>query len=144
MEEILFVEHNSEDYWEAVKLRYKLLRQPLGLNYSEERLAKEADDLHLVYKRERQILACLVITLKSKDTVQVKQIAVENSYQRQGVGKKLMEFLHNHLIQKEVKQIELAARETAIDFYEKLGYVQEGERFIKITLPHVKMRRSLE
>ena len=38
----------------------------------------------------------------------------------------------------------LSARATAIGFYQRLGYVAEGEPFLEVTLPHRLMRRRLD
>jgi hypothetical protein len=46
--DIRLVEHGSKEYVEAVKLRYQVLREPLGLCYTEEQLSCEADQLHFV------------------------------------------------------------------------------------------------
>ena len=42
------IAHNSDAYWEALLLRDRLLRAPLGLDYSEEDTAAEASDVHIV------------------------------------------------------------------------------------------------
>jgi len=37
----------------------------------------------------------------------------------------------------------LHARDTAVGFYEKRGYVREGDFFLEVSLPHITMTKSL-
>ena len=37
----------------------------------------------------------------------------------------------------------LHAQESAIDFYTRLGYVAEGERFLEADIPHLAMGKRL-
>ncbi|MDX1919312.1 MAG: hypothetical protein SFU25_01095 [Candidatus Caenarcaniphilales bacterium] len=71
-----FVEYNSEDYLKALELRTEVLRNPLGLSYSNEQLAEEKEQLHLIAKRQEEIIACLSIILKSSSLAQIRQMAV--------------------------------------------------------------------
>ena len=42
------IEHDSDDYWQALVVRDAELRAPLGLEYSEEDIAAEADQVHVI------------------------------------------------------------------------------------------------
>ena len=37
----------------------------------------------------------------------------------------------------------LHARQTAVPFYERLGYETYGEPFVEVTIPHIAMRMAL-
>jgi len=41
------------------------------------------------------------------------------------------------------REIVLHARESAVRFYESVGYVAEGEAFTEVTIPHRKMVKRL-
>ena len=41
------------------------------------------------------------------------------------------------------EEIVLHARETALGFYQKLGYETEGDSFTEVGLPHSAMRKKL-
>lgn len=144
MEEIIAIAHNSEDYREMIKLRHKILYAPWGLNFTPEQLDKETNDFHIVYKKSDRILGCLVATIRSPTTVQFRQVAVDESVQRQGVGKRIVKFAENLVFEKGFKKIEIESRETAIAFYEKLDYTREGERFFKVGLPHFKVTKVIK
>ena len=43
-----------------------------------------------------------------------------------------------------VSVIELHARETALGFYERLGFARVGEEFLEVNIPHWKMRKRIK
>ena len=137
------IQHGTEFYHETVALRSAILRQPLGLKFSPEELDAERDSLHLACWRGKSVVACLILKPVSAKQMRMRQFAVHADVQGQGVGSALA--LHAEAIAKEhgYEEIVLHARETALGFYEKLGYVVEGERFIEVTLPHFSMRKRL-
>ncbi len=52
----------------------------------------------------------------------INTIFVEPSYQRKGIGKKIIERLENDEYAKRAKRIEIHSAISAIPFYRKLGY----------------------
>ena len=42
-----------------------------------------------------------------------------------------------------IRHLRLAARQTAVGFYARLGYAVDGEPFIEKTIPHRTMRKML-
>ena len=60
-----------------------------------------------------------------------------------GIGRGLMEGVERILITDELDRIELNARDTAVGFYEKLGFRKMGEEFLEVTIPHWKMVKAL-
>ncbi len=42
------IEHDSDAYWQALLMRDGILRAPLGLEFSEEDIAAESSDVHIV------------------------------------------------------------------------------------------------
>jgi predicted GNAT family N-acyltransferase len=71
----------------------------------------------------------------------MRQVAVAAAMQGKGVGARLVaaseDFAKEHGFQK----ITLHARETAVLFYERIGYQKIGERFEEVGIPHFKMEK---
>jgi predicted GNAT family N-acyltransferase len=71
----------------------------------------------------------------------ISQMAIKPKYQKLGIGRKIL----THLLQKckelEVGTIELNARETAIDFYNKMSFEIIGDKYPskKTGIIHQKM-----
>lgn len=79
------------------------------------------------------------------ETRQLRQVAVEPAVHGSGVGSALVRELEQAAEEQGASQIVLNARDTAIPFYERLGYTAEGDTFIsELTgIPHRFMRKRL-
>ena len=141
---ILQVEFATPEYDETIALRYKILREPLGLEFTEEQLAAEYTDFHFAAYSDAWILrGCLVLTPKNDKVLKMRQVAVSIESQSKGIGTLLVQMSEVFAHAKGYETMELNARDTAIPFYEKLNYKKVGEEFVEINIPHYKMVKSL-
>jgi predicted GNAT family N-acyltransferase len=141
---ILNIEFTTPEYDQTVQLRDKILRQPLGLHFSEAQLAAEYADFHLAaFTNDWVLRGCLVLTPKDEKTLKMRQVAVEESSQKMGVGRQLVNASETFARQQGFDTMELNARETAVPFYLKLNYKIVGERFEEVGIPHFKMKKIL-
>lgn len=130
------IAHNSADYEAEVDLRYRVLRQPLGLEFTDEQLADEANQIHMGAYISGQLVGCLVLVVVDDSTLKMRQVAVEPEMQRQGIGQKMVSYAEYYAIENGFCRIELHARNTAMQFYEDLGYAVLGDEFIEVGIPH--------
>ncbi|MDR2955802.1 MAG: GNAT family N-acetyltransferase [Prevotella sp.] len=139
------IEYKSKAYDEMVTLRQKILRDPLGLVFSEEFLKQDENDilLGLSAPRPRRIAACCILTAKDEKTVKLRQMAVDNNDQGLGFGKSMLKFAELVASDKGFDKIVLHARKVAIGFYQKYDYKIIGEEFMEVEMPHYKMEKQL-
>ena len=130
-------EHKKE-----IELRYRILRQPLGLHYTQEQLAAEKDEFHFAAFEGDKLVGCLLMKTIGKEEIKMRQVAVDEDYQGKGVGKKLVLYSEKFTAENGFSLIILHARKSAVPFYEKLGYKIVGDEFIEVTLPHLKMKKE--
>jgi ribosomal protein S18 acetylase RimI-like enzyme len=88
-------------------------------------------------------MACLVLKPDTPQHVRLHQFAVAPAHQRQGYGSLLLRQAEEFAWRHGYREIIMHARETAVGFYEKLGYAKHGDRFIEVTIPHYQMQRML-
>jgi ribosomal protein S18 acetylase RimI-like enzyme len=137
------IAHGSAAYEASVALRNEVLREPLGLGFTDEELEREHSDYHLVCQIEGEIVGCLLLVPISPNEVKMRQVAVTPRAQTQGIGRALTKFAEDFARQCGFTKITLHARVTAVSFYEKLGYERIGEQFKEVTVPHWKMQKQL-
>jgi ribosomal protein S18 acetylase RimI-like enzyme len=137
------IQHGTESYHETVALRSAILRKPLGMQFSPEELDDEKDSFHLACWRGESVVACLILKPVSVKQMRIRQFAVHADFQRQGIGSALARHAEAFAKEKGCEETVLHARETALGFYENLGYVAEGDRFIEVTIPYFGMRKLL-
>ncbi|PSR03688.1 MAG: N-acetyltransferase [Bacteroidetes bacterium SW_10_40_5] len=138
------VAHQSPEYWRSIELRHDLLRKPLGLEFTKEELKAEQTDDHFAVFNQEQLIGCLVISPIDEQQVKIRQMAILESHQKQGVGKQLLHFAEDQIFIRGFTTIYLHAREEAVPFYQKQGYQVEGEPFRQVTIPHWKMIKNLK
>ncbi|MCK9989895.1 MAG: hypothetical protein RugAbin2_00909 [Rugosibacter sp.] len=73
----------------------------------------------------------------------IGRLAVLANWRGKDVGRALMERLIDEAAKKQQQALLLHAQVQALGFYEKLGFVAEGDVFMEAGIPHRLMRRSV-
>ncbi|TVR14627.1 MAG: GNAT family N-acetyltransferase [Phormidium sp. GEM2.Bin31] len=138
---------SSPVYQQSLTLRDQVLRQPLGLSIWEENLESESGQGHFGIIQSSgkldSLLACVVIVPKTQERVKLRQMAVRPDVQHQGLGRFLIAEVEEYLRQNDVKIINLAARVSALEFYQKLGYQPSSSEFMEVGIPHQNLEKRL-
>ncbi|MEO8855278.1 MAG: GNAT family N-acetyltransferase [Ginsengibacter sp.] len=137
------IDYGTKEYDQMIKLRYEILRKPLKLDFTEEQLQKEKNDILIGAFEEDKILGCCLLTKEDQNTVRLRQMAVANNLQGKGIGASMMNYAENIARDAGYKNIIMHARKTAIGFYEKLGYTVTGNEFTEVSIPHYVMEKRL-
>ena len=137
------IEWNGPLYEREIELRDQLLRAPLGLVFTDEEIQEESGQLHFGMLDQSSLVACAVIVPLSRTKAKLRQMAVAPYQQRNGVGSILVQHIESTLRDRQFQHVELHARQTAVGFYERLGYHTVGSTFIEVKIPHRKMIKSI-
>ena len=141
IQEILF---GTPAFDENLRLRNDILRVPLGLEFYQEDIEKEWDSYHLgCYTSAGELMGSLIMKDVGKGQVKMRQVAVADKFQKQGVGQALVKASEDWADENNFSKIVLHAREVAVPFYHKLKYETVGERFEEVNIPHFKMVKKL-
>ena len=143
-EDIADIAFASPEYDEAVRLRYDILRRPLGRVFEPEQLAEEFDQHHLgAFAPDGALVGCLSLVRQDVHTVKMRQVAVATAVQGKGIGSLMV--LHAEAVARRMRmrRMILHARETAVPFYLKLGYTIIGSPFEEVGIPHARMEKAL-
>lgn len=144
-EQLVFrsIPHGGSEYRQTVSLRDEILRQPLGLKFDPAELAAEGGLFHLGCWAEGKLVAGVVLQPDGEKRIRLRQFAVAQAHQGQGIGRALNGFAEAFAKDRGFREILLHARATAIGFYGRLGYQVEGETFQEVGLPHKTMRKHI-
>ncbi len=141
--EVRQIEFGSPEYLATVEMRNQILRVPLGRELTPSDLVSDPSSYHLACFCKGDIVGCLLLFPRSNTEVAMRGVAVNAQAQRQGVGRAMVQYSEKFALEHGFSLMTLDARETAVPFYEKLGYLKYGERFEKVTVPHWKMSKRL-
>lgn len=137
------IDYGSPEYEQMLRLRYEMLRKPLGLSFKEDELEKEKGDVLMGAFEDDRILGCCLLAPEGNHILRLRQMAVPNNMQGKGIGRALMIFAENIARDMGYRTLMMHARLTAIGFYEKLGYVKKDGEFMELTIRHVIMEKKL-
>jgi len=129
-------------YKQEFELRFRVLREPLGHDRSAVRFAFEDESFHVVAIEANQVIGCVLFAPDDKGGGRLYQMAVSDWFQGQGVGRALVEYLEEQLRARHFERVEMHARESAVGFYEALGYRCVGEPFEEVGIPHRIMEKQ--
>ena len=137
-----WIAHGSPAYDALVELRRAVLRRPLGLDFTREQLAAESRQLHLGAWEGEAPVGCLALLVDGA-AARMRQVAVAPEAQGRGIGRRLVLEAEDEARRRGAARMELHARQTAVAFYERLGYCAEGGLFTEVGLPHRLMSKAL-
>jgi predicted GNAT family N-acyltransferase len=142
---IKIIDHNSEEYKKMVQLRFQVLREPLGLNFSHTELDREREDILIAAFDDDELLGCCILTDQAGEpaTLKLRQMAVKGNLQGKGVGNQMLHFAENIAKDLGNQKVMMHARENAIGFYQKQGYKIVSDVFEEVSIPHYKMEKQL-
>lgn len=98
--------------------------------------------LHFCLYEGEKILASLRADVKDFEC-HIGRVAVLSELRGKGLGKELLTKLQDYMKNQKVKKIHLGAIDTAVGFYEKMGFKTKGEWFTEGGHPHICMEKIL-
>ena len=137
--QLIEVPHGSELYRQAVALRHRLLREPLGLQFSEAQLAAETAERHWVALIQDRVVGS--VTLQHGAPPRLRQMVVDEPHQHRGIGRELVAIAESAARDAGATALELHAREVVTGFYLRCGYHIVSEPYLEVGIPHVTMEK---
>ncbi len=137
------IDFGSHEYQNCLLLREQILRIPLGLRLTANEIECDQYDIHLGGFRGGELVACLILSRLSEKRMKMRQVAVSENFQSQGIGKGLVQFSEKIAFENQTQEIELSARQTAVEFYLRQGYQSEGTTYVEKGIAHIRMTKIL-
>ena len=145
MLKIIDVDFGSSKYDELVELRYKVLLEPLGLKFLDLHRTKEISYLHIgCYDNlEDKIVGGLMLVPLDNQAIRMMQVAVAPEYQGKGIGRDLVSYAEKRAKKAGYSKLVMHAMLSVVNFYEKLGFTQDGDIFDENGITFAKMVKKL-
>ena len=134
-----------EEFQKYFYLRWEILRKPWGKPLGSEQDEKESESIHIMVSHSSsEIIGVCRLQLNSEKEAQIRYMAVNERFQRKGIGSKIIDYAERVAIKKGAKTVVLDARESAMNFYEKKGYIiKEKGHLLWNEIQHYKMEKPL-
>lgn len=124
--------------------RWLVLRAPLGMDRGTEKDKYEDSAFHLVAVCDDKIIGSARLRELPEAIGSIAYVAVLTEFRNQGIGRKLIDKLIENAKQKNLKSLRLRSRISALEFYKKLGFSEQGEPYDYLGIPHILMNLSLQ
>jgi len=135
--------HDSPLYEESIVLRNRILIEAVGRHEDCRDFDFPEKDIYISAFDGDVLIGTAIITPLDDNTVQMRQMAVDDAYQGQGVGKAIAHEFERIVLQNGYSKVILHAREVAVPFYKVLGYELVGDVFYEIEIAHYEMVKNV-
>ena len=135
---------SPEEFNHYYQLRHRILRAPWG-----EPEGSEIDDMenrcfHIMVMDNDRTVGVGRLQYNSSDEAQIRYMAVEKEYERNGIGRMIVDALEQEAESNGIRTVVLDARKPAVGFYQKLGYGTEGKSYVLFDeIQHYRMVKHL-
>ena len=125
---------------QTLPLRQKVLWPHHPIEQSQ--VDGDYDALHYGGFVDRQLVSVASLFADGK-SMRLRKFATDPSYQGQGFGSLMLAHLYQEARGCGAKSFWFDARESALPFYERNGYIAEGPRFYKSEIPYRRVVRQI-
>ena len=145
MKKMIDIDFGSSRYDELVELRYKILLEPLGLKVLDKYRVIEMNCLHIgcIESLDDKLVGGLMLVPVNDEEIRLMQVAVDTKYQREGIGREMVKYAEKRAKEAGYSRIVMHAMLSVVNFYEKLGYRQEGDIFEESGITFARMVKNL-
>ena len=138
------VPKNKDEFNEYDLFRWRLLRKPIGKTIESLKDEYEDNSFHLIGVIDNQIVACGRLHFIDNSKAQIRYMAVDEKYQRKGLGSSILSLLESHAKKNNADKIILNARDHAIKFYATAKYKILKRYYGSDTgIPHTTMVKDI-
>ncbi|MBO0473671.1 GNAT family N-acetyltransferase [Enterococcus ureasiticus] len=134
----------SDIYLDAVKIRRQVFMLEQGVPGEIEIDKYEAACIHFVlYGDENEAIStCRLLPLED-GLIKLQRMAVQKEYRGKDYGRLIVESAEQFSKEQGYRAMTLGAQITALGFYERIGYIKEGEMFLDANIEHYQMNKPL-
>lgn len=133
----------EEEFRAYYMLRWKILREPLGMDKAQAMDLHDEQGHHLAAFLEGRLVGVGRLHRVDPETAQIRYMAVDPEHAGKGVGRLLVDALVEQARRTGFTRVILNARREAFGFYAKAGFEAESGWFLQHNIPHKRMGRIL-
>jgi predicted GNAT family N-acyltransferase len=134
----------AEEFKQYLDLRWRVLRAPWGEPKGSEVDNIEDQCFHIMVTVNEIVTGVGRLQFNSNSEAQIRYMAVDQAYERNQIGRMIVNSLEQEARNRNINSIVLDARETAVGFYKKLGFSIEKKSYLLFDeIQHFRMRKRL-
>jgi predicted GNAT family N-acyltransferase len=127
----------------AIGVRFRVFVSEQAVPPEEELDEADATATHAVALSGSETIGTGRLLHQDDTTAVIGRMAVDLEFRRKGVGGQILLFLEEEARSQGYRNSVLHAQEYVKSFYASHGYVEHGEVFLEVNIPHIEMRKRL-
>ena len=139
---VIKIAETEEEREGAVAVRMRVFVGEQQIPAEEELDEADATALHAVAVGDGRVVGTGRLIDLGDGTGQIGRMAVDQEYRRRGTGGRILVFLEEQGRLLGMTGFILHAQEYVKSFYAGHGYVEHGDVFLEVDIPHVEMRKG--
>ena len=139
-------EHGDESqvYQDALAIRKKVFIEEQGVPEDLEFDQLDSQTTHYVGYVDGEPVTTARIHERAAHEYHLQRVATLKEHRGKGYGRELIIFIERSLRHIPDAKVWLSAQDTALPFYEKMGYSVLGEGYIEADMPHHSMEKYID
>lgn len=133
----------AEELQGAFHVRQLVFTKEQGIDPNADLDTQDIYATHFIALRDGKIIGTARVFLDG-EKAKIGRLVVLKEERKHGVGRKLMELAIEHAKKNNAKLVISSCQIRKFPFYEELGYVKKGEKYLQVDIPHVKMILDLK
>lgn len=134
------IAESQKDIQDGLNIRKTVFVEEQGVSLDAEIDEFENESKHIVLYHNNTPAAVGRYRNYKDGYAKVERVAVLKPYRKYGYGKDVMKFINQKASEEGYKGTVLNGQSHAKGFYEKLGYITEGDEFLEEGIPHYFMK----
>ena len=127
----------------AIGVRFRVFVSEQNVPAEEELDEEDAGATHVIALHQGSTVGTGRLLSRDAATAIIGRMAVDQSWRRQGVGGLILEFLEQEARTQGMRRSVLHAQDYVKSFYAAHGYLEYGDTFMEVNIPHIEMRKDL-
>jgi len=139
----IFMARDLNDFARCIMIRTLVFVVEQNISAAIETDEFEKTATHYLVTDEGKALATARWQRIDDQTAKIERVAVLKDARGKGVGTKLMRYILNAIhSDRKIQAIKVGSQNSAIPFYEKLGFQIIGEEYLDADIPHQMMVKN--
>ena len=127
----------------AIGVRFRVFVSEQSIPAEEELDDADATATHAIALHQNKVVGTGRLLRQDSETAVIGRMAVDREWRRHGIGGLILMHLEDVARSQGMKRSVLNAQEYVKEFYASHGYVEHGEVFLEVEIPHIEMRKEL-
>ena len=134
---------NQVELESALAVRHRVFVQEQKIPAEEEIDDADGSAVHAVAISNGIVVGAGRLVLGGEGLGKIGRMAVDREHRNQGIGGRILKLLESAARARGCAETILHAQEYVKGFYSRHGYIEFGEPFLEVEIPHVAMRKVL-